>query len=84
MQSSVVLCGAFTRMAPNGKKEKEKKKKILTSTVTLNTGQQLPLAFYHVARETSETISSTVQKDLQQIQQVRNMVENHKGFLQAH
>ena len=61
------------------------KKKILTSTVTLNTGQQLPLGFRHVARETSDTISSTFRKDLEEIEQVRNMDENHKrdkGFLQ--
>lgn len=49
-----------------------------------DTEQQLPLAFHHVARETSETISSNVRKDLQQIQQVRNMAENRKRFLQAH
>ena len=61
------------------------KKKILTSTMTLNTGQQLPLGFCHVARETSDTISSTFRKDLEEIEQVRNMDENHKrdkGFLQ--
>ena len=61
------------------------KKKILTSTVTLNTGQQLPLGFRHVARETSDTISSTFRKDLEETEQVRNMDENHKrdkGFLQ--
>ena len=61
------------------------KKKILTCTMTLNTGQQLPLGFCHVARETSDTISSTFRKDLEETEQVRNMDENHKrdkGFLQ--
>ena len=59
------------------------KKKILTSTVTLNTGQQLPLGCRHAARETGDTISSTVQKDLEEIEQVKNMDDKHdKGFLQ--
>ena len=64
-------------MATNGKKEEDPDQHS-------DTEQQLPLACHHVARETSETISSTVQKDLPQIQQVRNMAENGKGFLQAH
>ena len=51
--------------------------------MTLNTGQQLPLGFRHAARETGDTISSTVQKDLKEIEQVRNMDDKHdKGFLQ--
>ena len=38
------------------------KKKILT--VKLQNGEELPLGFQHVARETGETISSTVRKKL--------------------
>nr|KAG5709958.1 hypothetical protein BaRGS_030000 [Batillaria attramentaria] len=51
------------------------KKKILTTIVSLDSGEKLPLGFRFVSKETADNIATTIQKDLKELCMIKQIMD---------
>ena len=60
-----------TNVGPKKDGTKKQGTKLMTSAITLNTGEDLHLGFQLVARETGASISESIKDQLKELQDVR-------------